>query len=114
MKIFDCFMFYDEELLLDVRLNILDEYVDFFNIVESEYFHKGKKRQLKFNIVNLKNLRIKLIIYIVQKNEPKWKYESCMKKTIDKTRSYKIIINAYLRENDQRNHISNGLINANR
>ena len=44
MKIFDCFMFYDEELLLDIRLNILDEYVDYFVIVESEFFHNGKKR----------------------------------------------------------------------
>ena len=34
MKIFDCFMFYDEDLLLDLRLNILNNYVDFFIIVE--------------------------------------------------------------------------------
>ena len=47
MKIFDCFMFYDEDLLLDLRLNILDQYIDFFVIVESKYFHNGKKRYLK-------------------------------------------------------------------
>ena len=28
MKIFDCFMYFDEELVLDVRLNTLDQYVD--------------------------------------------------------------------------------------
>ena len=39
MKIFDCFMFYDEEMLLDIRLNILNEYVDQFIIVESDYTH---------------------------------------------------------------------------
>ena len=50
MKIFDCFMFYDEDLLLDLRLNILDQHVDFFVIVESKYFHNGKERQLKFDI----------------------------------------------------------------
>ena len=111
MKIFDCFMFYDEELLLDIRLNILDKYVDFFIIVESEYFHNGKKRQLKFDICKFKKFQ-KKIIYVVQKNEP-----GGIIKLHDKddreTRSYKIIFNAYLRENDQRNHISNGLINAN-
>ena len=35
MKIFDCFMYFDEELVLDVRLNTLDKYVDIFVIVES-------------------------------------------------------------------------------
>lgn len=63
MKIFDCFMFYDEELLLDIRLNILDQYVDFFVIVESEYFHNGNKRQLKFDINKFKKFN-KKIIYI--------------------------------------------------
>ena len=44
MKIFDCFMFYDEEMLLDVRLNILNKYIDKFIIVESTFTHSGKKR----------------------------------------------------------------------
>ena len=52
MKIFDCFMFYDESMLLDVRLNILNKFVDYFIIVESEFFHNVKKRQLKFDIKN--------------------------------------------------------------
>ena len=111
MKIFDCFMFYDEELLLDIRLNILDKYVDFFIIVESEYFHNGKKRQLKFDISKFKKFK-KKIIYIVQKNEPSGIIK-LHEKDDRKTRSYKIIFNAYLRENDQRNHINNGLTNAN-
>ena len=39
MKIYDCFMFFDEEMLLDLRLNILDEYVDKFVITEATYLH---------------------------------------------------------------------------
>ena len=50
MKIFDCFMYFDEEIVLDLRLNILDKYVDYFVIVESSFNHKGEKRELKFNI----------------------------------------------------------------
>ena len=42
MRIFDCFMYFDEELVLDLRLNILNEYVDYFKIVESKYTHKGE------------------------------------------------------------------------
>ena len=50
MKIFDCFMFYDEEMILDFRLNYLNKYVDKFVIVESSYTHSGKKRELQFDI----------------------------------------------------------------
>jgi len=104
-------MFYDEELLLDVRLNILDKYVDFFVIVESEYFHNGEKRQLKFNINKFIKFKNK-IIYINCKNEP-----SGISKLDDKEdiniRSFKLIFNAHLRENDQRNHIFKGLTEAN-
>ena len=35
MKIFDCFMYFDEDLLLDLRLNTLNKFVDKFVIVES-------------------------------------------------------------------------------
>ena len=34
MKIFDCFSYLDEDLLLELRLNILNEYIDHFVIVE--------------------------------------------------------------------------------
>ena len=69
MKIYDCFMFYDEDMLLDIRLNILDKYVDYFVIVESRYFHNGKNRELKFNLKNYEKFKNK-IIYIVQDKEP--------------------------------------------
>ena len=44
MKIFDCFMYFDEDLVLDVRLNLLNSFVDKFIIIESKYDHKGEKR----------------------------------------------------------------------
>ena len=43
MNIYDCFMYYDEDLLLDVRLNILDKFVKKFVITEATYSHSGKK-----------------------------------------------------------------------
>ena len=110
MKIFDCFMFCDEDLLLDLRLNILDQHVDFFVIVESKYFHNGKERQLKFDIKKYKQFENK-IIYIVHKNEPAGIHK-VNKEDDEGIKSYKLITNAHLRENDQRNHISQGLNNA--
>ena len=50
MKIFDCFLFFDEEIQLDIRLNTLDKYIDEFVIVESLFSHRGKKRKPVFDI----------------------------------------------------------------
>ena len=110
MKIFDCFMFYDEELLLEIRLNVLNKYVDYFVIVESKFFHNGKKRDLKFNIDKFQKFKDK-IIYITHTSEPVGIVEFNQNDT-EVVRSYKLVLNAYLREHDQRNHISKGLTKA--
>ncbi len=59
MKIFDCFMYFDEDMLLDLRLNYLNDYVDKFVLVESLFTHSGKKRELLFDKKNLINLKTK-------------------------------------------------------
>ena len=41
--------------MLDIRLNVLNEHVDYFVIVESKYFHNGKVRDLKFDIKKYEN-----------------------------------------------------------
>ena len=69
MKIFDCFMFYDEDLVIDLRLNILNEHVNEFVIVESKFTHSGKKRELLFDINKYSKFK-KKINYIVLENEP--------------------------------------------
>ena len=69
MKIFDCFMYFDEEIVLDLRLNTLNEYVDYFVIVESSFTHKGDKRKLKFNHNKFSKFKDK-IIYLIYDKEP--------------------------------------------
>ena len=44
MKIYDCCMFFDEEMLLSLRLKTLNKYIDKFIIVESKYTHSGDKK----------------------------------------------------------------------
>jgi len=111
MRIFDCFMFYDEEVVLDIRLNTLKNSVDCFVIVESKFYHNGKKRDLKFNIDNFPKFKDK-IIYIVQDEEP-LDLESVKKDDDEGTKSHKFIFNAHKRENFQRNLISKGLVKSN-
>ena len=45
MAIYDCFQFFNEELILDIRLNILNEFVDFFVITESTTDHQGNEKK---------------------------------------------------------------------
>ena len=52
MKIYDCFQFFDENMMLDLRLNILDEQVYKFIIVENSFMHSGVKKKLVFDIKN--------------------------------------------------------------
>ena len=110
MKIFDCFMYFDEEIILDLRLNVLNDFVDYFVIVESTFNHKGEKRALKFDKQKFKKFEHK-IIYIIFDIEPEQIQE--VKNNDNETiKSIKYINNAQFRENGQRNFIYKGLSNA--
>ena len=112
MKIFDCFMYFDEETVLELRLNILDKYVDYFVIVESSFTHKGDKRDLKFNHQKFKKFKDKLI-YITYDEEPsEIKKNLINEKDNEAIKSFKYIENAILRENGQRNEVLKGLGSA--
>jgi len=110
MKIFDCFMYFDEEVVLDVRLNTLDQFVDYFVIVESKFTHRGDKRKLKFNHEKFKKFKDK-IIYLTYE-ETSNKIETVNYDDGEAINSGKYILNAALRENGQRNYIQNGLLKA--
>ena len=110
MKIFDCFMFFDENVILDVRLNILNQFVDYFVIVESRYNHNGHEKDLNFDINKYKNFKDK-IIYIIHENVPK-EIRRINNHDSDHEKNAKYIFNAAFRENDQRNSIINGLNKA--
>ena len=110
MKIYDCFMFSDEKMILDIRLNVLNEYVDHFVIVESKYKHNGDVKNKNFDISQYSKFRNK-IIYIYLDNEPNGLVATDIKNNENK-KNEKILHNTYLRENYQRNMINEGLLNA--
>ena len=92
MKVYDCFSYLDEDLLLDLRLNIMDQYVDYFVIVESNRTWQNNHKDHKFNLSRFEKFKDK-IIYIKVTDMPDGD-------------------NPYVRENYQRNCISKGLINS--
>ena len=70
MKVFDCTAYFDEELMMDIRFNILNNHVSKFIVVESRYSHSGKKKKLNFNLKRFSEFRHK-ILYLVIEDEPK-------------------------------------------
>ena len=69
MKIIDCFMYYDEDMVLDIRLNILNKYVSHFIICEANFNHKLTKREFLFDINKFSKFREK-IIYLQLNDKP--------------------------------------------
>ena len=110
MKIFDCFMFFDEEVVVEVRLNTLNEFVDYFIIVESRFTHKGDLRELKFNHKKFEKFKDKIIYVIDDQIYSQTEEIKPLDNEGEKSRKY--IFNAAYRENGQRNLISKGLNGA--
>lgn len=107
MKVYDCFTYMNEDVVLDLRLNYLNKFVDKFVIVESLFYHNGKPKKLNFDIKKFSKFREK-IIYLSLNNEPD-DVESINKKDSIKTKNSKHILNGMRRDIYQRNYILNAL-----
>jgi beta-1,4-mannosyl-glycoprotein beta-1,4-N-acetylglucosaminyltransferase len=92
MKIYDCFLYWDEDLLLDLRLNILDNHIDYFVIVEGNKTWQNNSKKFRFDINKFKKFKNK-IIYIKVEDMPGGE-------------------NPWERENFQRNCIERGLVES--
>ena len=109
MRIIDCFMYYDEDLILDIRLNILDKFVAYFVICEANFNHNGTKREFKFDINKFSKFKQK-IIYIQLTEQPK-SIKTIDSKDSKEIKNSKILDNALLRENYQRNFLQTKIKN---
>ena len=98
MAIYDCFQYFNEDHILDLRFNILDHKVDYFVISESTKTHQGNPKKLVFDINNFKKFKHK-IKYVVADYEKKVNLESHVGGESDV-------------EQHQRNFLSQGLLDA--
>ena len=69
MKIIDTTTFFEEDMIMDIRFNILDPYVDKFIVCESSYTHSGKEKKINFNISDYPKFKDK-IIHVILEKEP--------------------------------------------
>tara|TARA_A100001015_G_scaffold247510_1_gene284402 strand:+ start:3229 stop:4116 length:888 start_codon:yes stop_codon:yes gene_type:complete len=107
MKIIDCFMYFDEDMVLDIRLNTLSKYVSNFLICEASYNHSGSKKKLKFDIKKYTKFKDK-IIYIPLEQQPENLHVISSNDTQD-IKNSKILDNSLFRENFQRNFLQTRL-----
>jgi beta-1,4-mannosyl-glycoprotein beta-1,4-N-acetylglucosaminyltransferase len=98
MAIYDCFQYFNEDHLVDLRLNILNEYVDYFVISESTRTHQGEGKKLNFDIKNFSKFKNKIKYVVANFNE---------NKPFDKHQWGESLI-----EQHQRNNIVNGIQKA--
>ena len=101
MKIYDCFLFFNELELLEIRLNVLNDYVDYFVLVESTKTFSNKDKELHYQ----KNKPLfkkfdKKIIHIIIDEHPKF----------DNTKD--AFGDVWHYDHFQRNQITRGLVSA--
>jgi len=111
MKIYDCFMFFDEEMLLDLRLNIMDKYVDKFVITEAIYTHSGSPKKLIFDINKFSKFKDKIIYIVVDKPPPDLFEIDERNNNKQDIKGQKLVLNGYKRDNYQRQMAQQALNN---
>jgi beta-1,4-mannosyl-glycoprotein beta-1,4-N-acetylglucosaminyltransferase len=92
--IYDCFSYFNEDLVLDLRFNILFDEVDYFVIIEGNKTHSGKSKKKNFQIEKFSKFKKKIKYFFIE-NMP------------DHSNSWEL-------ENFQRNQIMLGLEKANK
>ena len=111
MKVYDCTLYHDEDLILELRFNILSKFVDKFVICESKFSHSGREKKLNFDIKKFPEFK-KKIIYLVSTDEPSeliFDKNSIEKKELPENFRH----NAVRRIAHQRNKLFDGLGEAN-
>jgi len=105
MKIFDCTTYFEEELMMDLRFNILDPFVDKFVVCEATFSHSGKKKEINFDKKDFPKFQDKIVHIIIDKDP--------VEKTLNQNNNSKLLRqNSIQRIETQRNYISKALEDA--
>ncbi len=98
MAIYDCFQYFNEDHMVDLRLNILNKHVDYFIISESTKTHQGKNKEINFDVKKFSKFKDKIRFVVADyKNEINFKKHTGGESPV---------------EQHQRNSLINGLKNA--
>jgi len=103
-------MYYDEDLLLDIRLNTLNKYVHKFIITEATYTHNGSQKKLNFDINQFKKFKDKIVYIVV--NEPPPNILVPSNNETENKRKERLILNGMARDYFQRENLNKGIQEA--
>ena len=109
MKIYDCITYFDEPMLFELRLNILNSYVDEFIVSEATFTHSGEKKKINFDKNKFPKFKNR-ITHLISKEEPKGLFEINDK---NKHNNSLYRLNAAKRIEKQRDQIKTFLKNKN-
>ena len=98
MKIIDTTTYFEEELMMNLRFNILNNYVDKFIVSEARFTHSGHEKDIKFDKKKFPQFEDK-IIHIILDKEP----EEVIKKK--KLSNSELRMNSIIRIKSQRDFI---------
>ena len=105
MRVFDTTTFFEEKLMMDLRFNILDPFVDKFIVCEATFSHSGKKKEIKFDKKDFPKFEDK-IVHMIIKEDP-------VEKTHNQNNNPNLLRqNSIKRIETQRNYINKALGNA--
>ena len=84
MKIYDCFTYFNEDLILNLRFNILYEHVDYFVIIEGNKTHSDKLKKKNFNIKKFIKFKKKIKYFFIKmpNNMTSWQLENYQRNQI--------------------------------
>ena len=105
MKIFDCTTYFEEDLMMDLRFNILNDFVDKFVVSEAIFTHSGNTKKIRFDPNNFKKFKDKIIHIVVDQDPVKQNLRNVTDQGTKRLNSIKRI-------EFQRNEILRGLSNA--
>ncbi len=105
MKIFDCTTYFEENMMMEIRFNVLNQYVDKFIVCEANYSHSGAKKKINFNKNNYPEFKEKIVHLILEKEPSDINKNSNSDPRIIRSNSVKRI-------NYQRDYIIKGLEDA--
>ena len=105
MRVFDTTTFFEEKLMMDLRFNILDPFVDKFIVCEATFSHSGKKKEIKFDKKDFPKFQDKIVHIIIDKDP--------VEKTLNQNNNPNLLRqNSIQRIETQRNYISKALEDA--
>ena len=87
MKIYDCFTYCGEDMLVYIRLKTLFDKVDKFIIIEGDRYFNGDKKEKFFNLNKFNNFRSKIDYYFIDDyplhDGNNWHYEYFQRNKIE-------------------------------